>query len=92
MGVISSAALALALLAAPAPVPAHETPPLPAPRVASSPAVTVTAPEMLRAAYVPRTAASEAEAPAARQTSNRTLLVLIGLAVAVGALLVVAFG
>ena len=91
MGIIPAAALALALLAAPSPVHAEEIPPLPLPEVV--PALPLLpAPEALQEVHIPRSTASHADESIARQTTIRSLLIIIGLAVAVGALLVVAFG
>ena len=91
MGIIPAAALALALLASPSSAHAEETAPVPLPEVVPAlPPLPV--PEALQEVQIPRTTAFHADESSARQTTNRSLLIIIGLAVAVGALLVVAFG
>ena len=92
MGTIPVAALALILLASPSPLRAEEAPRLPVPEVVTAPTVLPT-PEVLQEAHIARTTYPAAdESTASQATTNRSLLIIIGLALAVGALLVVAFG
>ncbi len=91
MRTIPVAALALTLLASPPLVHAEEAPRVPVPEVVTAPTV-LPMPEALQKAHIPRTTDFNADESTARQTTNRSLLIIIGLALAVGALLVVAFG